>query len=173
MDVRWSDAIHVSAPVENLYAYLSDFSKHPEWSPTLQSIAKIKDDHPSGVDTRYETKERVAFAGKGRRIALNWTMVTVCEVQELVENQRVAWTAKPRPSFGMHAAIAFDFRSADGGGTILTQTLHEHHPGWISWFNQLVFNVSAENIEQQFSTNLQQLKHLLEERLASVPVTAR
>lgn len=71
-------AIDIGAPVESVYAYLADFSRHPEWSTGVERVETAQNG-PLEVGTEMTTAEtvpgrftshtRITALEPGRRIA--------------------------------------------------------------------------------------------------------
>ena len=51
---RWEKSITVSAPIDNVFAYVSDFSRHGEWSGNELQISR-EDGGPVGVGSTFST----------------------------------------------------------------------------------------------------------------------
>ena len=92
MRVCWQGTIHVSPPVEKVYAYLADFSKHPEWSGTVTRLECTKPGDERGIGAQYIAYEHVDFVPEGWRRLLPRAKEarSFSEVIELVPSQRIA-----------------------------------------------------------------------------------
>lgn len=51
---RWEEQITMNAPTDKVFAYVSDFTGHGEWSGHGLQVTKISDD-PVGVGTKFAT----------------------------------------------------------------------------------------------------------------------
>ena len=163
MRLHWENAVDVSVPVEQVYAYLSDFSRHAEWSRTLERMELIHVGDATGVGARYMTHERVAFPVDSTP-ARSAVMRTVCEVRELVPNRRIAWHAHPLPRVGS-AELCFELATTATGGTRITQTIREYYPWPVALLIRLRHNVTEDGIRRQLDRGLLTLKDTIESRL--------
>ncbi len=96
----------INAAPEEVFAYLSDLEKHPEWSHCME-IRKTSEG-PVGVGTTYQSK------GKNFGITANETV----EVTEYRPSERFAW--RTTGAMGMKFGWSFEL-SPQGGGTLLTE----------------------------------------------------
>ncbi len=98
--------LQISAPPEEVFAYLSDLEKHPEWSHCME--IKKTSEGPIGVGATYRSK------GKNFGITANETV----EVTEHRPGERFAWLTTG--AFGWKFGWSFEMQP-QGGGTLLTQ----------------------------------------------------
>lgn len=75
-----NETIEIGRPPEEVFAYVSDFARHPEWQPQLVA-ATVETDGPTDVGTRVKQTRHV---GRGTR---TFTL----EVTEHDRPQRVAF----------------------------------------------------------------------------------
>ncbi|MHB8646225.1 MAG: SRPBCC family protein [Thermomicrobiales bacterium] len=179
MDRDWQGSIHVDAPVEEVYRYLADFPKHCEWAQTLERMEETKPGDSTGIGRTYRTTERQAFqSDRAPREELNkgFKGTTMCEVRDLVPNQRIAWHSYALPKMGISADLAFEL-TPKAGGTTVKQQITMHQPAAPMWlFRKFVFKMSAEEMETralaQWQASLANIKAILEEKKegASPPV---
>jgi uncharacterized membrane protein len=167
MNLQWQRSIQTDAPVDQVYAYLADFSRHGEWSRTIERMEIVSPGDAEGLGARYLTRERVEFPSGKRwrhRLVRMATLPTACEVRELVPGRRIAWHARPVPSLGGWALLSFDMHPSDNGGTIVTQRVSEFYPRPVSLVMRLVFNVTADGIREQLDRTCDVLKSTLDSR---------
>ncbi len=98
--------LQISASPEEVYAYLSDLEKHPEWSHCME--IKKTSEGPVGVGTTYKSK------GKNFGITANETV----EVTEHRPSERFAW--QTTGAMGMKFGWSFDL-SPQEGVTLVTE----------------------------------------------------
>ncbi len=98
--------VQISASPEEVFAYLSDLEKHPEWSHCME-INKTSEG-PVGVGSTYQSK------GKNFGITANETV----EVTEHRPNERFAW--RTAGAMGMKFGWSFEMRPQEGR-TLLTE----------------------------------------------------
>lgn len=96
----------ISAPPEEVFAYLADLEKHPEWSHCME--IKKTSEGPVGVGTSYRSK------GKNFGITANDTV----EVTEHQPNERFGW--RTNGAMGMKFGWSFEL-SPQEGGTLLIE----------------------------------------------------
>ena len=96
----------INAVPEEVFAYLSDLEKHPEWSHCME-IEKTSEG-PVGVGSSYRSK------GKNFGITANETV----EVTEHQPNERFGW--RTTGAMGMKFGWSFEL-SPQEGGTLLIE----------------------------------------------------
>lgn len=103
----------ISAPPEEIFAYVSDLEKHVDWSGG-QEITKISDG-PLAVGSIFETREQGPFG---------MTFKEKVEVIEHHASERFAW--RSYGPFGSWYDWSFEIRAQDGGA-ILVERLEGAH----------------------------------------------
>lgn len=162
MRLHWQNTIDVPIPVEQAYETLSDFPRHAEWARSIERMEQVRVGDTSGVGARYITHERIEFPPRNGGKAKVSSMRTLCEVRELVPNQRIAWHAHPLPRSGS-AELSFDLTPSPQGGTRITQTVQEYYPLPVELMIRLLYNVTEDGIRQQLDRGLLALKEALVE----------
>ena len=61
-------SVNINKPPDEVFAYLDDLSKHPEWQPQIES-RRIITDGPTRVGTEIDDTRVV---GGGRKIPMHW-----------------------------------------------------------------------------------------------------
>lgn len=161
MRLHWQNSIDVPLSVEQVYATLSNFERHAEWSRSLERMEKVRDGDERGIGARYITHERLEFPAKAGDAPQSSTVRTAAEVRELIPNKRIAWHAHPMPRVGS-AELSFDLTPTMDGGTRISQTVHEYYPAPIAFMLRVRYNVTEEGILRQLDRGLQTLKETLE-----------
>ncbi len=100
--------IQISAPPEQVFGYVADMEKHPEWSHCME-ITK-RSEGPVGTGTTYHSK------GKNFGMTANEKV----EVTTHEPNDRFAW--ETTGAFGWKFNWSFELQAQDGG-TLLTERL--------------------------------------------------
>jgi len=95
----------ISAPPEEVFAYLSDLEKHPEWSHCME--IKKTSEGPVGVGASYRSK------GKNFGITANDTV----EVTEHQPNVRFGW--RTTGAMGMKFGWSFELQPKEGGTLLI------------------------------------------------------
>jgi hypothetical protein len=159
----------IQAPIQMVYGYVSDFSRHVEWNYQLAAMTQITDG-PVGVGSIFRTKEKPARAtpwlmkmvfpllgklmgGKGYTEAT----ITVLET-----NKCVAWVSVAPSRKGDFLAkaeweICLQSQSA---GTRVTQRVHFH--GLAKFFEGMDPKKLSEDTGEEMVANFTQLQAILE-----------
>lgn len=166
MHIQWEKSVQTRCPRAQVYAYLSDFDRHREWSRTLERMERIADGDADGIGARYMTHERLEFApttGWKRHLNVKKTARTQCEVRALTPGERIVWHARPVPSLGGRADLTFEFQDLDGGGTLIRQHVTEYYPRPVAFVLRAGFNITEVGIRQQLDRTLDILCARLDE----------
>ena len=177
MDIRWQDTIFVKAPVEQVYRYLADFSRHSEWAQTIERVEQIDAGGPLGVGAQYRAIERQAWQNnRGPREPLTTGSQenTLCQILEMVPPHKIAWSARSLAKVGsIVAEYAFGFAPDPNGGTWLTQTILYHTNRAADYRYRLAYKAKPEQIERmacaQWEASLHNIKLIIEEFGSSMP----
>lgn len=101
----FGSSIVIDAPVDAVYSYISDFSKHVDWNHQLEKMVSITEGPPT-VGSQYRTYEgmarNVTFSGNISfkvmgligKVLFGSADYTEAEITAMEENQRVAWKAR-------------------------------------------------------------------------------
>ncbi len=95
----------ISAPPEEVFAYLSDLEKHPEWSHC--SEIKKTSEGPTGVGATYQSR------GKNFGITANETVA----VTEHQPSERFGW--RTSGAMGMKFGWSFEMKPQEGGTLLI------------------------------------------------------
>lgn len=95
--------IDIAAPVETVYEYLADFTRHPEWSTGVEELAPVDNGaRPPTVGTKLQATETVP----GR--FTSYTRITALE-----PSRRIAWESWD----GRTARVTWAFELTDQNGS--------------------------------------------------------
>lgn len=97
--------VQISASPEEVFAYLSDLEKHPEWSHCDE--VKKTSEGPVAVGSTY--------ASRGKNLGI--TAKEAVEVTDYQPNERFAWRAAG--AMGMKFGWSFEMRPQDGGTLLI------------------------------------------------------
>jgi len=168
MKIQWQKTIRINAPVEQVYAYLADFTRHGEWAQTIAEIRQTRPGDKQGVGAVYRTYERQAMQANrspGEQLRRGMKAVSVCEVKELIPNQRIVWHAYMTPSVGMYADLRFEFAAAPDGGTLLTQHIFMYAPALMGLMFRLMFGRELyQKSYAQWEAGLNNIQLLVEQK---------
>lgn len=170
-DIRGERSIIVDAPIQDVFEYVSDFQRHTEWSHQIVEINKDTDG-PTGVGTRFRSREKapsnvplpmkLLFPLMLRMVGME--KYTRAEITEWEPDRKVAWKAEAPLKTGgrwMRAEWEVELEARDGA-TGLTQRyryLPEHERAKKILSDE---QKSSERIGEEVSSNLEQLKQILE-----------
>lgn len=93
-------AIDIAAPVETVYEYLADFSRHPEWSTGVEELVPVEKG-PVAVGTELKATEKVPAR------FTSYTRITALE-----PGRRIAWESGDGRN--MKVKWAFELSPQDG-----------------------------------------------------------
>ncbi len=105
---QFEASIDIEAPVSEVYRYLADFPRHPEWSSASLTYLRMLTPGPIGVGSQFEAGEQVPSK-----------QVTRSRITALEPNRRIAWR-----SMGVRGLLPVDWEfllSGSDGGTHLVQ----------------------------------------------------
>lgn len=170
MDIRWQNSIQINCPVEQVYAYLADFPRHAEWALTLVRLEQVKPGDSNGIGAQYLTYERQAMHPDRQPfepLTKGMAAKTMCEVQELIPKQRIAWRAYMVPKTGLRSNLSFDLTPATGGGTLLKQAIFFHIPSPLALMFHLRYGGGLDQkMQTQADAGLRNIKTILEQNHA-------
>jgi uncharacterized membrane protein len=135
--------IQISAPPEEVFAYLADLDKHPEWSHCME-IQKTSEG-PVGVGTTYQSK--------GKNFGL--TATENIEVVKQQPNERFAW--RSTGAFGWKFGWSFELRPQDGGTLLIER--YEPPTGVVG---SLINTLAAGSTRKAMQEGLARIKEKLE-----------
>lgn len=144
----------INRPVEEVYAYMSDIDRQPEWVAPLTESRKTSSG-PMGVGTTYQQVAKFM----GRRMELN------CKITDYEAPTRYAFQAKNGP---MHMEMQFTLTPEESDSTRVTQVVEGESAG----FFKLADPILARSMKKQFVADLETLKTILESGVATEPVTS-
>lgn len=161
--------IVIAAPVESVYKYVADLSRHVEWNHQPSEITKITEG-PVRFGSVFRAKEgpprnmpwvmKMLFPVLGK--LMDGTGYTEAEITALDTNRRVSWTATaPTKKGGLNGKAEWVINlEPQGNGTQVTQGVYFQLMG------KLVANMDPEKLSQvtgeEMVANLTQLKAILE-----------
>ncbi len=143
--------VQISASPEEVFAYLSDLEKHPEWSHCME-IEKTSEGQV-GVGASYRSK------GKNFGITANETV----EVMEHQPNERFGW--RTTGAMGMKFGWSFEL-SPQEGGTLLIERF-EPPSGLVGSFINMATGSSTRKAMRE---GLDRIKERLEGATGESPV---
>ncbi|MDZ4654744.1 MAG: SRPBCC family protein [Coriobacteriia bacterium] len=140
--MRTSKSVYIERPVADVFWYVADMSRHPEWRSELlgtQVVGVVKE----GVGTHL--RQRIAY--QGRTIEVN------LEITDFVPGERICIRAHG----GVHAHGCFDF-SAEGNGTRFDASATAELKGALGMMERYI----QQAIDRVADADFERLKTVLE-----------
>lgn len=137
-----NNSIHINAPVDKVFAYISDPTNAPEW---MVSLLEVTDVTGAGVGQHYHWKYRMAG------IPLHGETT----VSEQVPNERFAWKSKG----GITSTFTWTFASHDRG-TKMDLQIDYTIP--VPVLGKLAEKLVLTRNERESETNVQNIRDRLE-----------
>jgi hypothetical protein len=168
-------SIHIAAAPHMLYEYLSDFTRHPEWSSNLSQVTQITDG-ATRVGTKFKTAEGPPpvpalvklnmMRGFIQGVLAGAKPYSIAEITALEPDRRIAWQAGIPHGDGYFNRAEWEFiLEPRDGGTQLTQRFHYFPQTGAA--EQMVGAAGVNGIAQACAVNLQRLKRVVEQKLAN------
>jgi uncharacterized protein YndB with AHSA1/START domain len=169
-DYKGETSIMIQAPIETVYVYLADFTKHAEWAKNIYKVTQTSAG-PLGVGTTFKTQEGpppVLLVQK-LRLMLHFLLGLVggakpyseAKITGLEPPHRIAWQAGIPKGSGFFNFAEWEFvLKAQGTATHLTQ--HFHWKPQTPIAERMVRAAGVEGLKQAVGVNLCELKHRLE-----------
>jgi uncharacterized membrane protein len=140
---KYEERISISAPADAVYAYVSDFSKHGEWSSHGLQVTK-EGDGPVGVGTTYSTVAKQFGTQKEKST-----------ITEMTPGQAFGWD-----STGALGRVHHQFTiTTDGGRTTLTKSADFVQPSFLA---RITGWRLAKDVPKALKADLEKIKAKLE-----------
>jgi len=164
MSKQWTGSVWIDAPVEEVFAYLADFTRHPEWDEATKRVEQTESGDAAGVGNEYKAYEALnSVSSFGGRDALLKDQAGLAKrkVTAMVPGQRIAWHSYPLPRMGVSADCAFTFETENGGAR-LTQSVEINSLPGADAVIGFVFRSLDDKQRAQWNANLNRLKEAAE-----------
>lgn len=167
-DMIGEQSIIIQAPIEAVYAFVSDFPRHIEWNHQPSKMEKLTEGS-IGVGTRFRTYEqppstanwfmaKIMFPVMGMLVGVKG--YTEAEITEMTPNETIRWKANApiRDGDMMRAEWEIQLESVEGG-TKVTQKFHfmPQHP----MAKRMVSDSMTQDIADEVARNLEKLKSIM------------
>ena len=143
--VKFEISTHINRPVAEVFKYMADPTKLPEWNAIVEEA--VPSETPVRMGTKIQTRARVL----GRKIE------STVEVTEYQLNKRFA--QKSDKPFPLKISNSFE---TEGGGTKVVAVIEGDPSGFFKLGEPILARIMTKQLEAQFDT----AKELLE---AQVP----
>jgi ligand-binding SRPBCC domain-containing protein len=163
MQKFWEGSVRVDAPVEEVWAFVADFNRHPEWDRFTKEIALIKAGDELGVGAEWKVKEQLGmFTAEDKK---NWFEHGVApgkrEVRHVVPGRKIVWLTYPVPKVGVSAEFTFEL-IPETGGTLVRQVVQVNVPGVVDVVGRVLLPKRDKVQQALWQENLQHLKGVVE-----------
>jgi uncharacterized protein YndB with AHSA1/START domain len=171
MAIQGKASVVVEVSPQEVYEYLLDFTRHPEWSGNLRKVTQLTEG-PVRAGTRFRTEEMPPPVSLVRRVrAMTFFMMGLArrakpyseaEVISVEPPQRIAWHAWiPQGEGEFNRAVWEVTLEPAGDGTRVTQGFR-YQPDNAIASGMLHALGNAPGIEKACTVNLRKLKARLE-----------
>lgn len=166
-------AITIQAPAQQVYDYLADFRRHPEWVDNLSQVTQLSTG-PIGVGTTFKTQEGpppVTSRLEKLRMMVHFVAGVLggarpyseATITALEPHRRIAWQAGIPQGAGFFNFAEWEFvLEPEGSATRLTQRFHWKPQNPTA--EHMVGAAGAAGLERACAVSLAQLKRRLEGR---------
>lgn len=177
-DYRGERTVVIQAPIQAVYAYVSDFPRHIEWNHQPTEMTKLTEG-PVGVGSVFRTIEqtpsnmsglmKIIFPLMGK--VLGVAAYTEAEITALEPDRRVAWkAAAPLKKGGFIMKAEWEIvLEPQGEATQITQRFHYMPQGKISPNPESAALTTGEEVTR----NLKRLKGIVEKQTAPKSVSSQ
>jgi uncharacterized membrane protein len=163
MQKLWEGSVRIEAPVDEVWALVSDFARHPEWDNFTKEISLDKPGGDLGVGSEWKVREHLGMLRDDNK--KKWLDHGVAparrEVRHVVPGTKIVWHTHPVPKVGVSAEFTFEFAD-DAGATVVTQIVNLHVPGVMDVVGRVLIP-SRDRLQQEaWQRNLDNLKRVVE-----------
>lgn len=170
-DISGQVSIVIEAPMSELYTYLLDFTRHPEWVKNLQRVRQ-ESNGPVQVGTTFQTQEGPPPVTLRQKLPMMFYFLTGvlsgaktysrAEITGLEPNRRIAWKAGVPKGDGYFNLAHWEIvLEPQGQATCLTQRFVYQPQNSIS--RRMIAAAGTGGLEQACALSLLQLKQRLEQ----------
>lgn len=150
--MRNEQTITIDGPIDEVFAYLSDVERHPDWVGTVITTKKTSDG-PMGLGATFLEEGKVL----GKRAEITWE-ITAYEPPHTIQQ---------RMQLGQAHAVLTATLEASNGGTKVT-ILQEGDTGGLF---KLADPIVGRLLNKQLATDLETLKALIERGVTTAVVS--
>jgi uncharacterized membrane protein len=163
MQKFWEGSVHVDAPADEVWAWVADFNRHPEWDRFTKSIELVKAGDELGVGAEWKVKEQLGmFTAEDKKNWFEHGMATgKREVRHVVPGRKIVWHTYPVPKMGISAEFTFEL-IPESEGTLLRQAVQLNVPGVMDVVGRVVAPKRDRIQQALWQKNLDQLKGVVE-----------
>jgi uncharacterized membrane protein len=163
MQKLWEGSVRIEAPIDEVWTYVSDFTRHPEWDSFTKEIALDKAGDDPGVGSEWKVREQLGMlrADNNKKWIEHGAAPARREIRHVAPGTKIVWHTHPVPKIGVSAEFAVELVE-EAGATVVTQTVNLHVPGVMDVVGR-VLAPSRDRLQQQaWQRNLDGLKRVVE-----------
>jgi uncharacterized membrane protein len=138
------EVIDIAAGIEIVYAYLSDFTRHPEWSSGVVVMEQLTTGTPA-VGTEFKASEIVPVK-----------ITSFCTITLLEPPTRIGWESTDHRVF--RTQWAFELTAREGGAHVMQRVRFEP----VSFLGRLLLLMRKQQVPKENQQSLQRIKEILE-----------
>ncbi len=146
--MSWSNSVEltIAAPRETIFTYLLDFTRHSEWSASVQEI-KLISGEAGKVGAEYEAHENIP------RPLVSFARITALDPPRLI-----AWESTDHRVFRTNWEIDLEALADSSTRVIQRVTFHPLTP----LATVLLYLIRVPRVAPENRSSLQRIKHILE-----------
>ena len=173
MKKTWEHSLVVQAPVDQVYGWVADFNKHPEWDKFTKKVEETKPGDANGVGSEWKVYEQLGlFAlGQGERDPKHLTGLAKREVRVVEPNEKIVWRTHAIPNVGIGADVTYTF-AAEDGGTRVGFRVDVDVPKLMEKMTKLILSNLDTRQQAQWTASLENLKSMAEAASPAYAATA-
>ena len=171
-EYQGSVAVTIAAPAERVYAYLADFTRHPEWVKNVSQVTPLTPGQTE-VGTVFRAQEGPPPVGPWRMVQMMTHFVagvlggakpySEATITALEPPRRIAWWAGVPKGNGYFNRAEWEFvLEPEAGGTRLTQ--HYHWRPQNALAERMVGAAGEDGLREAVGLSLTKLKEVLEQK---------
>ena len=103
MKKSWEHTLHVDAPIDQVFALVSDFNEHVAWDRFTKKVELMSpgDDNGRGAGWRVYEQMGLFSLGEPDYDPKMMTGIAKRTVREVEPNKRIAWSTHPVPNLSL------------------------------------------------------------------------
>ena len=163
MQKYWEGSVHVDASVDEVWAAVADFNRHPEWDGFTKEISLEKAGDELGVGSEWKVREYLGMLkSDGKK---NWfehgAAPAKREVRHVVAGKKIVWHTHPVPKIGVNAEFTVEL-IPESGGTLVREQVDLHVPGVMDVVGRVLAPKRDKLQQEAWQKNLDNLKKFVE-----------
>lgn len=163
MQKVWEGSVLIDAPIDEVWNYVGDFSRHPEWDGFTKEISLDKPGDEYGVGSEWKVREQLGMLrSEGNR---NWLEHGVApsrrEIRHVLPLSKIIWHTHPVPKIGVSAEFTLEL-TPEESRTRVHQSVALHVPGVMDVVGRVLAPKRDHLQQEAWQRNLDNLKRVVE-----------